>query len=74
MICNREHVISFKLLGKWINILKQSEDLLNTHYIRHDFLYKGKQTTQSVKCSEIYNSKYDMKCPGYETDQLCAQY
>ncbi len=31
------------------------------------------QATQSVKWNEMYKWKEDMKYPGYEPEQLCAQ-
>ncbi len=36
-------------------------------------LSKGMQVTQSVKWNEMYKLKDDMKYPGYEHEQLCAQ-
>ncbi len=37
------------------------------------YLSKGTQATQSVKWNEMYKWTDDMKYPGYEPEQLCAQ-
>ncbi len=53
----------------------QSDDWINTYYMQHNAkgLSKGTQATQSVKQNEMYKWKDDMKYPGYEPEQLCAQ-
>ncbi len=46
---------------------------LNKYILYAKGLSKGMQATQSVKWNETYKWKDDMKHPGYEPEQLCAQ-
>ncbi len=49
----------------------QSKDWRNTYYMLKGFLKACRPL--SVKWDEIYKQKDDMKYPGYEPVQLCAQ-
>ncbi len=46
---------------------------LNKYILYAKGFFKGTQATQSVKWNEMYKWKDDMKYPGYEQEQLCAQ-
>ncbi len=46
---------------------------LNKYILYAKGLSKCTQTTQSVKWNEMYKWKDDIKYPGYEPEQLCAQ-
>ncbi len=46
---------------------------LNKYILYAKGLSKGTQATQSVKWNEMDKWKDDMKYPGYEPEQLCAQ-
>ncbi len=52
----------------------QSEDWirLNKYILYLEAHTKGTQATQSVKWNDMYKWKDNMKCSGYESEQLCA--
>ncbi len=69
---SKYNVLSFLIFFLLIYDL-QSEDWINTYYMLKGYLSKGTQATQSVKWNEMYKWTDDMKYPGYEPEQLCAQ-
>ncbi len=65
-------IYSFKIfINIWFAIRRLNKYILYAKGLSKHA--KGMQTTHIVKWNEMYKWKDDMKYPGYEHEQLCAQ-